>query len=538
MTNDAFMLFRRWAISFWVKPWGITAVLMVLASSQTLAAPTATELQQWYQTLTELAQDLADHPYTLPADDLPEALTGINYDTYRQIRFNPQQAYWQDDSRFSLQLFHSGFLFQQPVALNLIAENRATPLTFKQSDFIYDGAAQRLKNEDLSAAVHAGFRLHYPLNTQTHADEFAVFLGASYFRLIGRDQAYGLSARGIAVDTALPQGEEFPAFREFWLFKPDADDASVHIMALLDGPSLAGAYHFELAPGHSTHLRVKATLFARQDIEKLGIAPLTSMFAHGDISGPGTDDFRPNVHDSQGLLIHTGAEEWIWRPLNNPDNLQVSGFVDDTPRGFGLMQRERAFNHYLDLEAQYHRRPSQWVEPLQDWGPGRVELVELPAPDETHDNIVAYWVSDTPLLAGQSRQLDYRTRTLHHTPDTHRLAKTIRSRQGDAKVPGEADSASAGQRQWIIDFDGGELATLNADHPVKLRLQTRQEEAITLAQVKALPDQQWRATFRVDETNQPVDIRLALTLEGREISETWQQIISPAEATNPSDANE
>jgi len=534
--NNAFKVSRLLAVPFCTGMQWTLGMLLALLSTQVLAAPTSAVQQQWYQELAERAQDLADQPFKRPANTLPDALRDINYDTYRQIRFNPQQAYWQDDSRFSLQLFHSGFLFQHPIELHLIEEGNATPLTFKQSDFIYEGAAQTLEEQDLSAAGHAGFRLHYPLNTRAHADEFAVFLGASYFRLVGRDQAYGLSTRGIAVDTALPQGEEFPAFREFWLFKPDPDDPSVHIMALLDGPSLTGAYHFELTPGHSTRMRVQASLFAREDVAKLGVAPLTSMFTHGDISDSNTDDFRPNVHDSQGLLIHTGAKEWIWRPLNNPASLQVSAFIDDNPKGFGLMQRERDFDHYLDLEAQYHRRPSQWVEPLEDWGPGHVELVEIPTPDETHDNIVAYWVSDTPVLAGESRQLDYRTQTLHHAPDAHRLAKVVRSRQGDAGVPGEADSASAGQRQWIVDFDGGELATLNADHPVELRLQSQQEEAVTLAQVKALPDQQWRATFRIAETTQPVDIRLALTLEDRIISETWNQIISPAKAVNAPDA--
>ncbi len=537
MPNDAFTVWRLWALSFFKRIQWTPGMLLALLSTQALASPTPAEQQQWFQTLAAHAQDLADQPYEQPTGTLPDALKDINYDTYRQIRFDPEQAYWQDDSRFSLQLFHSGFLFQHPVELHVVEGGNATPLTFKPSDFIYEGAAQALEDQDLSAAGHAGFRLHYPLNTQAHADEFAVFLGASYFRLVGRDQAYGLSTRGIAIDTALPKGEEFPAFREFWLFKPAPEDPSVHIMALLDGPSLAGAYHFELTPGQSTQMQVKATLFAREDIEKLGIAPLTSMFTHGDISGPGRNDFRPNVHDSQGLLMHTGAREWIWRPLNNPDSLQVSAFVDDTPKGFGLMQRERAFNHYLDLEAQYHRRPSQWVEPLEDWGAGHVELVEIPTPDETHDNIVAYWVSESPFLAGQSRQLDYRTRTLQDTPHAHTLAKAVRSRQGDAGVPGEADSASAGQRQWIVDFDGGELATLNADHPVEMRLQTRQEEAITLAQVKALPDQQWRATFRVAETRQPVDIRLALTLEDRIISETWNQIIPPAKVDRAPDAN-
>lgn len=512
------------------RPALLAALLVWLLISTSAHAAPAPSVQapsvqaQWYEMLGQRAQQLAAQPYTPPADDLPESLHNINYDTYRQIRFNPQQAYWKDESRFSLQVFHSGFLFPHPVELHVIEDGSATPLTFQQDDFIYEGAARPLESADLSDIGHAGFRLHYPLNTPDYADEFAVFLGASYFRLVGEGQAYGLSARGIAVDTATPQGEEFPAFRAFWLFKPEADDNNLHIMALLDGPSLTGVYHFELTPGKNTLMAVDATLFARNDINKLGIAPLTSMFTYGDISVSRPDDFRPNVHDSQGLLLHTGQQEWIWRPLTNPSSVQVSAFLDNNPTGFGLMQRERSFTHYLDLEAQYHRRPSQWVEPLGDWGPGHVELVEIPTPDETHDNIVAYWVADAPLEAGQSRQFRYHTQTLNQAPPEHGLAKAIRSRQGDAAVPGEKDSASAGQRQWVVDFAGGKLPTLNPASPVELRIDSP-TEAITLTQVKALPNHQWRATFRIAPITQPLDVRLALTQEGQVISETWSHTI-------------
>ncbi|MGS2742909.1 glucan biosynthesis protein [Halomonas sp. LS-001] len=510
-------------------------VVWLLASTLSHAAPAPSVQAQWYETLGQRAQQLAEQPYTPPADDLPESLSNINYDTYRQIRFNPQQAYWKDDGHFSLQTFHSGFLFTDPVELHIIEDGRSTPLPFQQDDFIYEGAASQLESADLSGIGHAGFRLHYPLNTPDYADEFAVFLGASYFRLIGQDQIYGLSTRGIAIDTAAPQGEEFPAFRAFWLFKPEADDHSIHIMALLDGPSLTGVYHFELTPGQDTHMVVDATLFARDDIGKLGIAPLTSMFTYGDISASRPDDFRPNVHDSQGLLLHTGQQEWIWRPLTNPAGVQVSAFLDRDPKGFGLMQRERDFAHYLDLEAQYHRRPSQWVEPLDAWGPGHVELVEIPTPDETHDNVVAYWVADTPLEAGQSKRFRYHTQTLNQAPQAHELAKVIRSRQGNAAIPGEEDSASAGQRQWIVDFAGGELATPGTAAPVELRIDTS-ADAVTLAHIKALPNQQWRATFRVDTITQPLDVRLALTREGQVISETWNQTIPVSLPTRGPDA--
>ncbi|MCL7929834.1 glucan biosynthesis protein [Halomonas sp. ATCHA] len=505
-----------------------------------MAEPSDAELSKWQGTLRQHAQTLAEASYSPPNHALPQALKSLDYDTYRQIRFDPARAYWGDDSRFSLQLFHSGFLFPHPVMLHLVEGEKTTSLTFDSDDFIYEGQAEELQTSDLQGTGHAGFRLHYPLNTSGYRDEFAVFLGASYFRLIGRDQVYGLSTRGLAIDTALSSnedtdGEEFPAFREFWLFTPEANDTAVHVMALLDSPSLSGAYHFRLEPGHQTQVDVDATLYARDDVTKLGIAPLTSMFAYGDMSRNRPDDVRPRVHDSDGLLLETGRGEWIWRPLNNPRRVRVSAFLDTDPQGFGLMQREHEFSRYLDEEAQYHRRPSQWVTPQGDWGKGHVELVELPSPDETHDNIVAYWVSETPLRAGESLSLRYQTQTRQQAPTDPLLAQVIRTRQGSAAVPGEADSQSADQRQWVVDFAGGELARLSADQPVALRLDAP-DDAVTLPQVKALPDNTWRATFRVKPTASPLDVRLALTLHGETLSETWNYVIDPLPKHGDEDA--
>lgn len=507
----------------------------LMYSTGAIAEPNDTELSKWQDTVRQRAQALADEPYSSPSNALPEALQTLDYDTYRQIRFDPTRAYWGDDSRFSLQLFHSGFLFPHPVALNIVEGEKSTPLTFDPDDYIYEGKAAELDTSDLQGAGHAGFRFHYPLNTSDYQDEFAVFLGASYFRLIGRDQVYGLSTRGLAIDTALAGDEEFPSFREFWLFTPEADDTAVHVMALLDSPSLSGAYHFRLEPGHQTQVDVDATLYARDDVAKLGIAPLTSMFAYGDISRDRPDDVRPRVHDSDGLLLETGRGEWIWRPLNNPNRVRVSSLFDAHPRGYGLMQREQAFDRYLDAEAQYHRRPSQWVTPQGDWGTGHVELVELPTPDETHDNIVAYWVSEAPLRAGETRHFRYQTQTRHQAPTAPLLAQVIRTRQGNAAIPGETDSQNANQRQWVVDFAGGELARLAADQPVALRLDAP-DNAVTLPQVKALPNNTWRATFRVKPTTSPVDVRLALTLYGKTLTETWNYVIDPLPEHEDKDA--
>ncbi|WP_240488215.1 MULTISPECIES: glucan biosynthesis protein G [unclassified Halomonas] len=511
----------KWRINQWrTKQW-------IVLLSCTLALPAFAEDDQHFSAVIERAQQLAEEAYQAPDQSLPEVLRELDYDTYRQIRFDPEHAYWKDESPFSLQLFHSGFLFQTPVTLNVIDSDTVTPLPFSAEDYSYDGNAATLKEQDLTGSDHAGFRLHYPLNSDEYADEFAVFLGASYFRIVGRDQAYGLSTRGLAIDTASPDGEEFPAFREFWLYKPDADAKQIELLALMDSPSVSGAYRFIIQPGENTQVEVEAELFAREDIAKLGVAPLTSMFTYGEASRQRPDDFRPQVHDSDGLLMHTGSDEWIWRPLSNPSHLRTSAFIDDSPQGFGLMQRERDFNRYLDTEAQYHRRPSQWVVPLDEWGPGHVELVEIPTPDETHDNIVAYWVADDTLEAGESRRLHYLTHTLNTQPETHHIGRVIRTRHGSAGVPGQADSSSQGQRQFIVDFQGDALADISADQPVELAISSQHGEVL-LPQVTALPDDNgWRASFRLPDGGQPSDVRLRLTLNGEPISETWNYVWYP-----------
>lgn len=498
----------------------LSLMLTACLTAPAMAAPSAETLTHWQKTLSLLAENASRQPYQPPDIALPESLRTLDYDTYRQIRFNPERAYRPSESAFSVQLFHPGYLFDAPVSINMVDEDGAEKIPFDPDDYHYDGKASQLDLDSDDALGHAGFRLHYPLNSAQHADEFAVFLGASYFRLLGRNQVHGLSTRAIAVDTGLASDEEFPRFTQFWLFAPAPEDTEIHLMARLDGPSITGAYHIRLTPGDSTQAKVDATLYARQDVRKLGIAPLTSMFAWGDISRTPADDFRPNVHDSNGLLIHTGADEWLWRPLDNPPGAQTAAFLDDSPQGFGLMQRPRDFDHYQDLEADYHRRPSQWVTPDDSWGPGQIELFRYPAPDETHDNINAYWVSDLPFLAGDTRRLRYTTATLDHQPDTHRLARVSATRQGSGRIPGQPDGEGKADRRWVIDFHGGRLEDIKDATSLDLRLESTHPR-LTDPQLKTLPDGGARATFRVTPSEKVTDARLALTLDGTPVSETW-----------------
>lgn len=511
---------RRW----------LTIGLLVAGLMPAAWAGERSALPEVFAEVTERAQRLAAGSFSPPSRELPQALRDIDYDVYRAIRFRPEAALWRDTSLFSVQLFHTGFLFEQPVRLHLVEQGSVRALPFQSDVFRYEGQAAALQDADLDGAGYSGFRLHYPLNREEYHDEFLVFQGASYLRLVGRDQGYGLSARGLAIDTATSRGEEFPAFTAFWLFQPDPQESHIDILALLDSPSLAGAYHFRVQTGEQVTIDVEARLFARRDVAKLGVAPLTSMFMHGDVSPYPADDFRPQVHDSQGLLMHTDAGEWIWRPLNNPRTLRISRLQDSDPQGFGLVQRDRDFARYLDLESRYERRPSHWVAPLDDWGPGSVELVEIPSDSETNDNIVAYWVPAEPLTAGDARTFRYRLSTFADRYAEQSLADTRRTRQGWGAVPGQRPPPPRHLRHFMVDFRGAELSTLHASHPVEAVLEASSGEIREL-QVQRLPDgETWRASFRLQPEGQtPVDMRLQLRLRDTPLSETWNYVWHPDE---------
>ena len=313
------------------------------------------------------AKRLASTSYKKPEKNISKALENLNYDQYRDIRFRPDHNHWKERKLpFELAFFHQGRTFDSKVKINEIVGGRVQEIAFDPD--LFDYGANRLDAKDLESAGFAGFRVHYPLNTTQYKDEVVVFLGASYFRAVGKGQVYGLSARGIAVDTALHSGEEFPRFVQFWIERPEPGAKQLTIYGLLDSPRITGAYRFVVKPGVDTVMDVKAQLYLRENIAKIGIAPLTSMYMFGENQRSVTEDYRPEVHDSDGLSIHSGTGEWIWRPLVNPKRLLVTSFGMTNPLGFGLMQRDRAFPNFEDLEARYEARPSAWVEPIGKWG--------------------------------------------------------------------------------------------------------------------------------------------------------------------------
>jgi len=466
-----------------------------------------------FDKVRKMAEQLATDAYQPAELVLPETLRTLDPPSYLQITYREEAALWRDDdSRFRIVFRHLGSYYQKPIKVNVIGQDSPSEVTFDKNLFNYgiDGLAEDLPT-DLG---FAGLTLHYAEDDPTHFPEIGTFHGASYFRLLGRDQQYGISARGLAIDTALPKGEEFPMFREFWLEKPTPGADEIKILALLDSPSITGAYEFIIHPSAVTVADVRSSLFPRRGIEKLGIAPLTSMFMFGENRGRQFDDFRPELHDSDGLLINNGTGEWLWRPLANHNSLQVSAFLDENPRGFGLFQRDLDFEHYQDLDDRYHKRPSIWVEPTSPWGPGHVELIEIPSDHKDNDNVVAFWVPEAPVEAGRQIDMSYRLHTQLDQPRRPPLGRVEATRIGPAKI--------GGGRHFVVDFKGGRLDELAPDTELKAKVKSHQGE---LGPVKLRHNRElggWRLAFDLSPNGEPLcEMRATLSLNDEDVTEIW-----------------
>jgi glucans biosynthesis protein len=503
---------RAWAASVLLLPALLLAPVLAQAFS--------------FDTVAELARERAAAPYR-QVESLPASLLkpNITYDQHRDIRFRTDRAHWRAESLpFEMMFFHPGWLFDQPVRINEITPEGVRHVAYDVNDF--DFGKSGIDPSKLGDIGFAGFRIHYPLNTTAYKDEVIVFLGASYFRALARGARYGLSARALAIDTVGGSGEEFPRFVEFWLEKPAPDAAALTIYALLDSPRASGAYRFVVTPGDETAVDVQSRLYLRAPVATLGIAPLTSMFFSGE-NQPHGDDFRPEVHDSDGLAIHAGNGEWIWRPLVNPPRLTVSSFATVNPRGFGLMQRDRLFAHYEDLEARYELRPSAWIETRGDWGEGRVELMQFGIDEETYDNAVAYWVPTK--LPAPGAPLDFSYRVLWQLTSERRPPQSwvVQSRRGHGYSP---EKIGPGEFQFVIDFDGPALRALPDD--ALLDAVFTVDGNATLIKQNVYRNEVaggWRATLRFKRLDaaKPTELRGFLKHLDQTVSETWSYLLPP-----------
>jgi periplasmic glucans biosynthesis protein len=483
-----------------------------------------------YDGLVKDAQVSATHAYER-GKPLPEAvLNRIDYDAWGKIKFDTANALFRDGpGLYPVTFFHLGLYFQTPVRMFVLSSSgnptAAREILYEPSYFTMpaDSPARELP----PGAGFAGFRFQESrLGDQQKLDwrtnDWVAFLGASYFRAIGELYQYGLSARGIALDVAVAdRAEEFPNFTRFYFVPPEQGAHAVTVYAALEGPSIAGAYRFVMQREKAVLMDVEARLFLRRDVTRFGVAPMTSMYWFSETVKATGIDWRPEVHDSDGLAMWTGSGEHIWRPLNNPERIAASAFSDRAPRGFGLLQRDRVFDHYLD-GVHYERRPSLWVEPLDDWGEGAVELVEFPTDDEIQDNIVAMWVPKRAAKAGSEFPLRYRLYWSADEPHPTALARVVATRLGRGGEPGKP--RPKGVRKFVVEFLGGPLTTLPfgvKPEPVLWASSGMFSKVFT----EAVPDGvagHWRAEFDFTAAGRDVvDMRLFLRAADKTLSETW-----------------
>ncbi|WP_265500633.1 glucan biosynthesis protein [Paracoccus beibuensis] len=467
-----------------------------------------------FEQVAALAAERAQEVYVQPVSELVGSFADLNYDQYRAIRFRRDLDPWAGSKTFGIDLLSPGSIFYEPVQINLVRDGVARPIPFDPALLDFD-PSHFPDGPDLKTIGNmgwSGFRVRTFLNRPGVMDEFLVFQGASYFRAVARGTLYGLSARGLAIKTGSPDGEEFPLFTDFWVHEPKPGADTVRIHAILDSKSVAAAFQFDVTPGAVTMVRTRLALFPRVDLRETGLAPLTSMFWFSPASRRAVDDYRPACHDSDGLQMHTGAGQTLWRGLMSPRNLQISSFMDQDPQGFGLIQRARDFESFQDAEAMYHLRPSAWIEPEGDWGPGEVRLVEIPVENEFNDNIVSYWVPKDVLVRGERREFRYRLSFSALPPSDLPLAKVRQVRSGRS-INVETT------RSYIIDFDLGMFRETLPNFQV-----STSEGRIVHSYIKALPDQNaLRLAFEFEPGRvQVAELQAVLTdPDGLALSETW-----------------
>ncbi len=463
-------------------------------------------LQAWAERLSGL-------PYRPSRPSRRDVIEKIDFDAHQQIRYRHDEAILPGPGSYPVELFHVGRYFMEPVRVFVVRDGQSREVLYTNELFSY-GKASFARNLPENTGF-AGFRVMRAIAEP----DWISFLGASYFRTTGETKQYGLSARGLAVNIGLAEPEEFPRFLNFWIEELDGQDGMM-IYALLNSPSVAGAYRIRAVRQTGVVTDVDMVVHARRDLERVGVAPLTSMYWYGKSNRHAAMDWRPEIHDSDGLAIRTGQNEQIWRPLNNPPVVKLSSFFDKSPKGFGLIQRERDFEAYQDDGVFYDKRPSAWVEPVGDWGEGAVQLLEIPTDDETKDNIVAYWTPKYPYRAGDRISMSYRIHWRNRMPYDADFGRVIATRHGVGGIPGGHERNRL--TKYVIDFEGGELAQLKNQDGVVLNITASRGRYDSVAAYRVVGKPRWRAIFDYDPRGaDATDLRAFLELNGRALTETW-----------------
>lgn len=463
----------------------------------------------------------AGQDYTPPPSPAPDITEKIDYDARWKVKYLPEHTLFADSpTSYPVAFFLLGKFFKKSVRMFVVENGESREIMYSPNYFSMpaNSPARGLPPN----AGFSGFQIKASKKQSDWFDhDWVAFQGASYFRSSGELDQYGLSARGVAINTTAGGPEEFPDFTEFYFQEGASADDPVTVYARLDSPSLTGAYKFKIEKNKGVIMDVEAHLFTRKFIQQLGIAPLTSMFWFSESNKKaGIVDWRPEVHDSDGLSLWTGNGERLWRPLNNPPRVMTNSFVDENPRGFGLLQRDRNIENYLD-GVSYERRPSLWVEPVGNWGRGSVQLVELPTDDETADNIVAMWVPEKPVDSHQSLSFHYRLHWLADEPyPATQFAHVIGTRHGRGGDPGT--SRPQGVHKIVVEWAGGDLTSRNEKTKPQVDLTTSRGKLSKLW-IERLPfSDHWQVLFDLDvEGNEPVDLRMSLHDAGRPLSEVW-----------------
>lgn len=478
-----------------------------------------------YAQVVSEARVLSAGPYFPEREKVPRFFLELFYDQFRQISFRPERSVWSDtDSPWRLRLLHPGLNYNRIVQLHTVEDG--TPRRIAYDARWFDFGKLRVGGRVLPDG-YAGFRLGGEVNRPGVWSDFAQFAGATYFRCVpvqtGAD--FGVSARGVAINPGLEEvAEDFPFFKKFWIERQSAGAGQAVVLALMDSPNVCGAYRFVVTPGRETVTEVEATLFFREAVGRVGLAPLSSMFWYGENSSRKPVDYRPEVHDSDGLLVEAQDGRRWWRPLANGGAVRHSAFAVGKIKGFGLRQRDGNFSSYQDLEENYHRRPGVWVEPLEGWPDGAVHLLEVPTAEEVWDNVACYWQPDTLPKRGEVLRLRYR---IYWAGES--VFSSLISRATDTRV-GRVEDAPRATR-YVVDFsaipgDNGDSEVPELEARVIGAAQIRRQELRRNPETKG-----WRVVLEVE----PVSVREEYTVQavlrraGREVSENWDYLAMPTE---------
>lgn len=475
-----------------------------------------------FDALVEDARERAAKPYAPQPIRAGETLTDIDYDAHWKIEYRRENTLDLADGKAPLRFFHLGRYFQEPVGIHVVDGDEARTL-------LYDPALFRIPEDSPARPLpsdigFAGFRVLEP----GRDNDWLAFLGASYFRTSGEEGQFGMSCRALAIDVAMPTPEEFPRFTDFYL-APSPTGGRILVHAKLESARITGALRMDMAKDGPVVMDIAARFFAREAIERVGLAPLVSMYWFSKSDRLPREDWRPQVHDSDGLALWTGTGERIWRPLNNPSRVMTSTFADETPKGFGLLQRDRDFENFQDDGVYYEKRAGVWVEPKGDWGRGAVQLVEIPTDDEIHDNIAAYWLAEKPVEKGDAIAIDYRLTWSSVEPHLPEVGHVVATRLGRGGITGQP--RPEGVTKIIVDFDGGKIAALAREvDDVEVEV-TASRGATSLVNAHSIKvGTGWRATFDIrPDGEEPVDLRLYLHRGDEVLTETWLYQFHPSE---------